>query len=761
MAGQRKALIIANDTYEQEALRDLLAPAADAEALGRVLGDPQIGDFAVQVVHNEPAHVIEAQIEEVFVESRPDDVLLLHFSGHGLKSESGELFFAASNTRPNRLGSTAVSADFVQRCMRDSRSRSVILLLDCCYGGAFAQGVKVRAAGDVNVLDSFPQGRSGGGRGRAVITASSAMEFAFEGDQLGDDQYRRPSVFTTALVEGLATGEADRDEDGWVSLDELYDYVFDKVREQNPHQTPSRQFELEGELYLARSRRQRIRTAPIPPDLRTALADPNMYTRLGAVSELRSRLVSDNLPAAAGAYAALAELASTDISYVADAASAAVVEARVQPGRTELHFGRIEQGSAPPRKSVQLLGPPIARACIPRPSHDWIRVNEMAGRLDISIDTTGLGTLRGGLSLKGPTGEAVIAIDVDLVVPAPRTPPVPSQDKPRSTWPYAPTTEVGRPEGSPAAQGRARQQAPNQPAKAPYSKRAPTVGAPLATPHHTRRPPVLSTQQPAIRNGAAFAGLSVGLLAGILGLVSHHFQYPAPVSGVFIFFEQAFYVVPVAVVFAALALRNYRPAMFAFLQGLWWPSAAWLICDLVIATQREYLTPSSVIAGNYFAAGADALGVVAAVFLLASRKPGASGSQAGRSNTLPVMLVCFVTLSQVTGLILYQSPAAFGQAAHPLLTQGVPAVVVGLAISWYAVSLRAPTQGGALLLGWVTTTSIWLISTVLYVYKQENDSLTTAPRVSAILEFILLAIVLILAVIYMREPSGGTDALEE
>ena len=313
MGGQRKALIIANDEYEQEALRNLLAPAADAEALGRVLGDPQIGDFAVQVVRNEPAHVIEAQIEDVFSESRPDDVLLLHFSGHGLKSESGELFFAASNTRPDRLGSTAVSADFVQRCMRASRSRSIVLLLDCCYGGAFAQGVRVRAAGDVNVLDSFPQERPGGGRGRAVITASSAMEYAFEGDQLADDQHRRPSVFTTALVEGLATGDADRDEDGWVSLDELYDYVFDKVREQNPHQTPSRHVELEGELYLARSRRQRIRAVPIPPDLQTALTDPNMYTRLGAVSELRSRLASDNLPAAAGAYEALAELARTDI----------------------------------------------------------------------------------------------------------------------------------------------------------------------------------------------------------------------------------------------------------------------------------------------------------------------------------------------------------------------------------------------------------------------------------------------------------------
>jgi hypothetical protein len=249
VSGQRKALIIANDEYEQEAMRGLIA-AADAEALGRVLGDPQIGDFAVQVVRNASAHVIQAHVEELFSESQPDDVLLLYISGHTLKSRWGEMFFAASNTHPDRLPATAVSADFVQQCVQDSRSRGVVLLLDCFYGGAFAEGVKVRAAGDVNVLDSFLQGRSGGGRGRAVITASSAMEYAFEGDQ-----QRRPSVFTSALVEGLATGAADRDKDGLVSLNELYDYVFDKVRGQNPYQTPSRRVELDGELYLARSRR--------------------------------------------------------------------------------------------------------------------------------------------------------------------------------------------------------------------------------------------------------------------------------------------------------------------------------------------------------------------------------------------------------------------------------------------------------------------------------------------------------------------------
>ena len=450
MSGQRKALIIANDEYEQEALRNLLAPAADAVELGRVLADPQIGDFAVQVVRNEPANIIMAEIEEMLSASRPDDVLLLHFSGHGLKNESGELFFAASNTRPNRLGSTAVSADFVQRCMRDTRSRSVVLLLDCCYGGAFAQGVQVRAAGDVHVLDSFPQGRSGG-RGRAVITASNAMEYAFEGDQLGDDKRRRPSVFTTAVVEGLATGDADRDEDGMVSLSELYDYVFDKVRAQNPHQTPSRRVELEGELYLAKSQRLRIRPVPIPADLQAAMASTDMYARLGAVHELRSRLASGDLPVALGAYEALTELAGRDTSFVARPAAEALSAAALHPAQTELRFGRIAQGSAPPHQIVPLLGPPIARACTPRPSDAWIRVDKMAEGLDISIDTAGMGTLRGGLSLKGQTGEAIIAIDVDLVSPSQQAPTPPSPGTPAGQGIMADVPSVGLPERQPAS----------------------------------------------------------------------------------------------------------------------------------------------------------------------------------------------------------------------------------------------------------------------------------------------------------------------
>jgi hypothetical protein len=258
-------LIVVVDEYEHEGLRDLRAPAADAAALSEVLGDPDVGDFAVQVISNQPSFVVAEEIEGLFSTSRSDDELLLHFSCHGLKSEAGELFFAARNTRPDRLRSTAVAAEFVQRCMRVSRSRSVVLLLDCCYGGAFGQGMAVRGSGEVNLLDSFPRGKLGGGRGRAVITACSSMEYAFEGDQLTGDQSRRPSVFTNAVVAGLASGDADRDHDGLITLDELYDYVFDRVQEQNPNQTPSRDIEMQGEFVLARSRRQARETWSVRP----------------------------------------------------------------------------------------------------------------------------------------------------------------------------------------------------------------------------------------------------------------------------------------------------------------------------------------------------------------------------------------------------------------------------------------------------------------------------------------------------------------
>ena len=361
MDGKRSALIVASYDYEDPGLRLLRAPARDAEALAGVLQDPEIGDFEVRTVLNEPAHVVNLAVEEFFAERGREDLLVLHFSCHGLKDEAGELYFAAADTKLRRLGATAVSADFVNRRMSRSRSRRVVLLLDCCYAGAFERGMMARADKVVHVEEQF------GGRGRAVITASGAMEYAFEDAELTDSSELRPSVFTRALVEGLETGDADRDQDGEIGLDELYDYVYDRVQEVTPNQTPGKwTFAIQGELFIAHRRSPVTKPAPLPTGLQQALDQPLGGIRLGAVHELERLLGGPHAGLALAAKLALERVRDDDSRAVA-AAAAAVLDAHGLPAAvgvetlvpqvalstSEIDFGRMSIHSEPPSRSVE------------------------------------------------------------------------------------------------------------------------------------------------------------------------------------------------------------------------------------------------------------------------------------------------------------------------------------------------------------------------------------------------------------------------
>jgi uncharacterized caspase-like protein len=207
---------------------------------------------------NQPAHLVNEEIEAFFAERVRDDLLLLYVSCHGVKDDNGRLYFASSNTKLRRLAATAVSSVFVGEQMDQCRSRKIVLLLDCCYSGAFARGMVPRAAPSMDLHERFD------GRGRVVITASTAMEYAFEvcGGELSGTG--TPSLFTGALVRGLRTGDADRDGDGRISVDELYDYVYESVRDARSGQTPSMASNVQGELYVAAGPAAAVPAAAVP-----------------------------------------------------------------------------------------------------------------------------------------------------------------------------------------------------------------------------------------------------------------------------------------------------------------------------------------------------------------------------------------------------------------------------------------------------------------------------------------------------------------
>jgi Caspase domain len=278
VVGTRAALVVAAHEFEDPRFQRLRSPAQDVDALAEVLGDPGIGGFTVQSVVNQPNGVVQRELERFFSTRKPDDLLLVYFSCHGVKDSTGRLYFATTNTAFDLLRSTGVPASFVSEQMELTRSKRIVVLLDCCYSGAFLQGF--RARGDDSVSVSQLEGR-----GRAVITASRSTEYAFEADQLTSAN-AQPSVFTGAVVEGLATGAADRNGDGIVTVDELYDFVYDNVRGKVAGQTPGRWVNLEGELAVARNPRPPVRAAALPSEVARALESDVALQRLGAVWQL-------------------------------------------------------------------------------------------------------------------------------------------------------------------------------------------------------------------------------------------------------------------------------------------------------------------------------------------------------------------------------------------------------------------------------------------------------------------------------------------
>lgn len=250
-------------------------------ALAEVLGDNEIGDYQVSILENRPSHEVRLRINEVFNQAGGDDLVLLYFSGHGVKDEAGRLHLVTTDTRRTLLAATAVSAHFVREIVDHSPARKIVVWLDCCFGGAFPAGMIPKAEGAVDVLPQL----AGSGRGCAVMTASTSIQFAFEpGDRLSGQA--KPSVFTGAIVAGLRTGDADRNDDGEIDANELYRYVYDQVRAITPGQTPTRNDQVTGELYIAHSRRGMWLHPDLPAEIRRNLRSTNRFFREAAVHAL-------------------------------------------------------------------------------------------------------------------------------------------------------------------------------------------------------------------------------------------------------------------------------------------------------------------------------------------------------------------------------------------------------------------------------------------------------------------------------------------
>jgi uncharacterized caspase-like protein len=199
----------------------------DVEAMKQVLGHPEIGDFTeVQTLINPNRQVLAEAIEALSLNRQRDDLILLYFSGHGVKDDKGNVYLTTCITRRDAqqklVRSTVTPASFLCDVMNDSQSKQQIVILDCCFNEAVTKDEPVKANSFVDVKQQL------GGQGRVVLTSSTSTQcyFAQKGSEL--------SAYTFYLVEGLKTGAADLDDDGAISIHELHEYTRRKVQEATP-----------------------------------------------------------------------------------------------------------------------------------------------------------------------------------------------------------------------------------------------------------------------------------------------------------------------------------------------------------------------------------------------------------------------------------------------------------------------------------------------------------------------------------------------
>ncbi|MCA2642456.1 MULTISPECIES: caspase family protein [unclassified Microcystis] len=241
------ALLIGVSEYS-EGLRPISSAILDVEAMRRVLEHPDMGAFdqhQVKVLPNPDKGSMEKAVEDLFANRQRDDLVLLYFSGHGLKAQNARFFLSTRDTGCDQYGdfrrATALAASKLQEYITDSRSQRQIIILDCCFSGALVQGMLIK--GELNIQEEL------GGKGRAILTSSSPIEYSFESDN------NDLSIYTKYLVEGIETGAADKDGDQLISVNELHEYASERVKEAAPAMTPKFYLSLEGDetIYLASS----------------------------------------------------------------------------------------------------------------------------------------------------------------------------------------------------------------------------------------------------------------------------------------------------------------------------------------------------------------------------------------------------------------------------------------------------------------------------------------------------------------------------
>jgi len=182
--------------------------------------------------------------------------VVIYFSGHGAPAPNQaspdgdgiDKYLLTCEADPDNLYGTAFPMDEVAGVFKRLASNRVIFIADTCYSGA-AGGKTVLARNMVGsrTTPDYERflSRLAESEGRVILTASRGSEISQESPEL------KHGVFTYVLLEALR-GSADKNSDGFITVNEVYDYVVREVPNY-ANQHPRCKGEASGDLVIGRA----------------------------------------------------------------------------------------------------------------------------------------------------------------------------------------------------------------------------------------------------------------------------------------------------------------------------------------------------------------------------------------------------------------------------------------------------------------------------------------------------------------------------
>ena len=236
-AGTRHALFVASNAAPAGFDR-LLYAHNDAEKMYDVM--VELGGIAPEnatMLFDPGADDVRNALYELrsLAETQEDRELIFYYSGHA--DQSALL-----------LGRERFPFAEIRNFLEDDRAGLRLAIIDSCSSGALSKvkGGKMRPGIDISWSSERPV------KGAVLITSSTAEEASVERDDVGG------SLFSHFFVSGLR-GAADNDDNGVVTLEEVFRYAYNHTLERSTEtragvQHPTYEYRIAGQRQLVLSR---------------------------------------------------------------------------------------------------------------------------------------------------------------------------------------------------------------------------------------------------------------------------------------------------------------------------------------------------------------------------------------------------------------------------------------------------------------------------------------------------------------------------